>query len=247
MEVGYVILKTHDVAHFPSKEQCLFESYADRWLKLKVEASGWPAGPARDPNHPECQIERDAYVSDFARHEGIQLEPDNIKKNPGLRACTKVILNSMWGKFGQRYNLMQHKVFYDPQSFHMFMDSDQHDVRYVSSLDEHWVEVHYKAQGECEDLKVNTNTLVAAFTTCWARLHLYEALERLGKRVLYFDTDSIIGVSRPYEPDKMTETHLGEFTNELDDQQFIREIFSGGPKTYGVSVQDRMQRQRTFA
>ena len=41
-------------------------------------------------------------------------------------------------------NLIQHKVFYDPQPFHMFMDSDQHDVRYVSCLGEHWVEVHYK-------------------------------------------------------------------------------------------------------
>ena len=75
-----------------------------------MEASGWPAGPARDPNHPECQIERDAYVSDFARHEGVQLEPYNIKKNPGLRACTKMMLNSMWGKFGQRDNLMPHSV-----------------------------------------------------------------------------------------------------------------------------------------
>ena len=73
---------------------------------------------------------------------------------------------------------------------------------YVSCLDEHWVEVHYKAQGEYEDLNVNTNTFVAAFTTCWARLHLYEALKRLGKRVLYFDTDSVLYVSRPGEPEE---------------------------------------------
>ena len=177
-------------------------------------------------------------MSDLARHEGIQLEPDNIKKNPGLRACTKMMLNSMWGKFGQRDNLMQRKVFYDSQPFQMFMDSDQHDVRYVSCLDEHWVEVHYKEQAECEDLNVNTNTFVAAFTTCWARLHLYETLERLGKRVLYFDTDSIIGMGRPGEPNEMTGTHLGEFTNELDDQQFIRDFCSGGPKNYGYLCSD---------
>ncbi|XP_068707788.1 uncharacterized protein [Montipora foliosa] len=147
----------------------------------------------------------------------VQLEPENIKKNPGLLACTKMMLNSMWGKFGQRDNLMQHKVFYDPQPFHMFMDLDQHDVRYVSCLDEHLVEVYYKVQGECEDLNVNTNTFVAALTTCWARLHLYEALERLAKRVLYFDTDSVLYVSRPGEPQEMTGTHLCEFTNELDE------------------------------
>ena len=111
-------------------------------------------------------------------------------------------------------------------------------MRYVSCLDEHWVEVHYKAQAECKDLNVNTNTFVAAFTTCWARLHLYEALERLGKRVLYFDTDSVLYVSRTGEPDEMTGTHLGEFTNELDDQQFIREFCSGGPKNYWYLCND---------
>ena len=36
VEVGYVILKTHEVAHFTSKKQSLFESYVDHWLKLKV-------------------------------------------------------------------------------------------------------------------------------------------------------------------------------------------------------------------
>ena len=46
-------------------------------------------------------------------------------------------------------------------------------------------------------------------------------LERLDKRVLYFDTDSIIGVSRPGEADGMTGTRLGEFTTELGNQQFI--------------------------
>ena len=31
------------------------------------------------------------------------------------------------------------------------------------------------------------NIFIARFTTCWARLHLYEALELLGERFLYFD------------------------------------------------------------
>ena len=42
-----------------------------------------------------------------------------------------------------------------------------------------------------------TNVFIAAFTTCWARLILYSLLEVLDRRVLYFDTDSVIFVSRP--------------------------------------------------
>lgn len=42
-----------------------------------------------------------------------------------------------------------------------------------------------------------TNIFIAAFTTCWARLKLYDVLHMLDTRVLYFDTDSVIFVSRP--------------------------------------------------
>ena len=70
------------------------------------------------------------------------------------------------------------------------------DIRYVSCLDENWVEVHYRAEDKCEELNVNTNVFIAAFTTCWARLRLYEALELLGKQVLYYDTDSVLYVHR---------------------------------------------------
>ena len=112
------------------------------------------------------------------------------------------------------------------------MDSDQHDVRYVSCR-EHWVEVHYRAREACEDLNVTTNVFIAAFTTCWARLCLYKALERLGKRVLYFDTDPVLDVNRPGVPDETLGTHLGEFSDEFGEGRFIREFCSGGRKNYG--------------
>ena len=60
-----------------------------------------------------------------------------------------------------------------------------------------------------------TNVFIAAFTTCWARLKLYSLLETLGERVLYFDTDSVIFVSRPGDEDPKTGSFLGELTNEL--------------------------------
>ena len=37
-----------------------------------------------------------------------------------------------------------------------------------------------------------SNVIVAAFVTAQARLKLYEILEKLNERVLYFDTNSII-------------------------------------------------------
>ena len=57
----------------------------------------------------------------------------------------------------------------------------------------------------------NTNVFIAAFTTSWARIRLYEALDILGEQVLYYDTDSIIYKYIPNSEDKEIET----FDNRL--------------------------------
>ena len=86
-----------------------------------------------------------------------------------------------------------------------------------------------------------------AFTTGWARLRLYHALELLGDRVLYFDTDSVIFVLRNGESNPLViGDSLGKWTNEIEKQQkvdggpffpcFISEFVSGGPKNYAFKV-----------
>ena len=44
------------------------------------------------------------YVREYEVHEGIQLDPTMIRKNPGRKATAKLMLNSFWGKFGERMN-----------------------------------------------------------------------------------------------------------------------------------------------
>lgn len=46
-------------------------------------------------------------------------------------------------------------------------------------LTEEHVKIHYKHTVEDNPVSPNINILVACFTTCWARLHLYEALDLL--------------------------------------------------------------------
>ena len=46
-----------------------------------------------------------------------------------------------------------------------------------------------------------TNVVVAAFTTAYARLQLYDELDMLGERVLYYDTDSVIYLTQPGQPE----------------------------------------------
>ena len=68
------------------------------------------------------------------------------------------------------------------------------------------------------------------YPECGSRLRLYEALELLGKRALYFDTDSIIYLEEPSQPNPSLGDYRGEFTNELEVDDYIAEFMSGGPK-----------------
>jgi len=78
---------------------------------------------------------------------------------------------------------------------------------------------------------------ISIFVTAYARLKLYEdALEALGRRVIYFDTDSVIYVSpngdHLIHPD--TTGAMGLWTSETSADDWFVEFVSAGPKTYGL-------------
>jgi len=217
VDLGYEVQYIYEVWHFEETCEGLFRDYVNTWLKIKQEASGWPAGV-------DTEAQKQAYIQDYFQHEGIQLEYDKIEKNPGLRTLAKMMLNSMWGKFGQRLNKTRLQEFDDPQAFHRFLDTDSLDVRHVSIMNDQMVEVLYQYQKEDIPISPNLNIFVACFTTCWARLKLYEALEQLGERVLYYDTDSVIYLEEPGQPCPVLGNYLGDFTSELADDDFIVEF-----------------------
>ena len=98
------------------------------------------------------------------------------------------------------------------------------------------VEVYYQHQEEDIPVSPNLNIFVAAFTTCHARLKLYEALEPLGERVLYYDTDSIIYLEeKPGQLKPDLGHYPGDFTSELGTDEYIEEFVSGGPKNYRLT------------
>lgn len=221
--VGYRILKVHEVWHFYQTQQGLFANYVNTWLKIKEEASGWPSGCDTPQQH----------LQNYQQHEHIALDPDRIAHNPGKRALAKLMLNSMWGKFGQRTDQTKHREFTRLQDFHTFLTTEGIDVRYVSPLTDKRVEVHYKDEKDYIEASPNLNIFIACFATCWARLRLYEALELVGDRILYFDTDSVVFIDRPGTPKPTLGNYLGDFKDELSHNDYIVEFSAGGPKNYG--------------
>lgn len=64
----------------------LFAAYINEFLRIKQEADGWPAGADTDEK-------KHAFLVEWIRREGIELRPEKVQKNSGLRALAKLCLN----------------------------------------------------------------------------------------------------------------------------------------------------------
>jgi hypothetical protein len=69
-------------------------------LKLKQESYGYPSWV-------QSEEQKDQYIEDYRRAEGIALHKASISKNSGQRNLAKLKLNSMWGKWAQNQNKTQ--------------------------------------------------------------------------------------------------------------------------------------------
>ena len=142
------------------------------------------------------------------------------------------MLNSFWGKFGQRENLPQVEQCTSPDQLYKLMEEDTLEVQNIRFCTEDVLEVVYTYKEDAIIPNYRRNVFVAAFTTCHARLKLYSYLQTLGEQVLYYDTDSVIYKWSAGLPKVPTGDYLGDLKDELEGD-VIREFVSGGPKNYG--------------
>ena len=136
------------------------------------------------------------------------------------------------GKFAQRSNLTKTERVTEPKVFFDYLVSTKYKVSEAWMVNDDTVEVHYTNTEEFIEPDKKTNIVIAAFTTAYARLKLYDLLDLLQERVLYYDTDSVIYVHEPCKPDPPLGDYLGDLTDELDPGDYITTFISGGPKNY---------------
>ena len=223
---GYKLIRLHEVWHFPKSKTGLFKDYVNTWLQIKQESAGWP-------RWCETREQKQEYVRKYQQKEGIQLQ--NVTKNPGHKQVAKLMLNSFWGKFGERTNKSKVLQVKHPHELYNVLTDSANHVQSLRLCTDELMEVVYKQTPDNDLPSAKTNIFIAAFTTCWARLKLYSYLERLGEQVLYYDTDSVIYRWKSGQCKIETGDYLGDMTDELDGEHIV-EFVSGGAKNYGYQT-----------
>lgn len=241
VSLGYEILKVFEIWQYDMIQYDkvkgtvgLFDCYINAFLKYKQEASGWPL-------ECTCENKKKKYIQDYFEVENIRLDEDKICKNAGLRSVAKICLNCFWGKFGQRPNLQKTKIIRTRTQLLELLFDHTVEVSNVLPATATALYATYVNHKDAVEPSVTSNVVIAAYTTAHARLKLYSYIEKLGKRVLYFDTDSVIYVSKPGDYEPPTGNFLGEMTCELTgpygEGSYIKFFTSAGPKVYAYIVQ----------
>ena len=227
---GYKILKIHEVWHWSENERKtgLFAPYVNKFLKAKQESAGWPSDCVTDQ-------QKEAYIAEYEVHEGIKLDSDKIEVNPGRKAVAKVMLNSFWGKFGEADNKPTTSTIQKVADWEKLINDDTVMVKSVNVYSEEVMEVTTVKKEGAWAPNTRGNIFIALFTTAMARLKLYEALDVLQQRVLYYDTDSVIYKSKHGQDRLPLGKFLGQFTDETGGD-IIEEFGSAGPKSYSYKT-----------
>lgn len=232
----YTITKVHRILHSKHTNE-LFSSYMNTCVGGKTLNSRNPS------DKDEEEIEK------WFRHTNgkINLRGKKFEKNTGMKSLYKLQANSLWGKFGQREMDMysdtrlitytEYLKYLDAervgrlviQSLHLFGEN----FKIIVSGKEASTFLRPRIQNEnrCKSIR---NIFIASMVTANARCRLWKMMDRLGSRVKYHDTDSIIyTVGQDMIPEGNL---LGEWESETTPDEKIIGLIAPGPKTYCLKI-----------
>lgn len=232
LEKGYQIIEIYEVLNWQQKSDKLFKSYVREWLKIKQEASGWPEWISNNEDKSQ-------YVRNYYEHEKIQLDFQNIEKNPALRSIAKLMLNSFWGKFAQRANMKQTTLCRTYDEYWKIITDPNIKVCGEILANDNLLLVNWKYFDEKFCKVGKASIAVAAMVTSYARIKLYEIMDKIESirsgSLLYTDTDSVIFYRKKTDVEIKTSDYLGDLTNEIQNGKMVS-FCSLGPKNYAYEI-----------
>jgi hypothetical protein len=189
LSLGYEILQIIEVWEYPEKSHTLFRSFITPFMYNKIvsKSSGL--------------VDENGQYTDKGRQVAEYLysilnrpvEPHEFSNHPSRRTTAKLIQNAFTGKWGQRDTFHFTRSFTKEDSWHTLQLLHDPNVRIHSAvlLDDDCVTL------ECEPLSSTSlrgiskkNDHIVAHITAYGRTMLHRVEMKLGKKMVYVDTDS---------------------------------------------------------
>ncbi|KAL3070960.1 hypothetical protein niasHT_040116 [Heterodera trifolii] len=229
LRAGYKVTHIYSAYIWPLSSdwsETLFHPYLNKFLKIKFEASGYPANCCEEGiNEEELEQRKQSYINNPWDGNKVLLNPNEIKPNPGLRYVSKLCLNSLWGRFALRNRLTKTEIVDCHAELAKLLNDDKIEISSIDQLTEKFWMVCSKAKDEHVVEHDTSNVVIALWTTAAARIHLLDSLQKVYEpapgvyrkdtRILYMDTDSIFYDYETTLGDPLPSgQQLGELTDE---------------------------------
>jgi DNA polymerase family B len=245
-----VIVKSVTRLHYWGKvSNTLFRKFMLSMYAAKVESSGW-AKILNDEKVDEKQQQE--FIEESARR-GVDINPENIKENPGMRSTTKLGLNSGWGYLCQRAHANEN-LFFDNDSeedqekmIHLLetLETEENPRRMVGLPTAVGKYSRVRTTKKAEDItrrEMNKNIAyhVGGQVPAHGMVLISNAILSLHpSQVVYTDTDSVMFVydsANPLHKMLPTGNYLGDFVDEYPDYNGV-EWCCTGSKSYFIKFE----------
>ena len=236
LSLGYKIDKIYSALQY-RKHTGLMKDYVEFFLKMKIQNN-------KHYTAEECERINKTHT-DLGLN--IHIRSEDTTKNPGMKALSKLCLNSLWGKFGQRVELDSYDHFSEWNKLLAILTNDKVKTKAWHIITDRCVELRYTEDINYDIEPEYGSEITAAFTTANARFRLMSMLLWLDpSQLIYCDTDSVIFRYDPGNPEHKYPKNderdipdnvrfgdaLGEWENEFGEDEWIDEIVVGGAKSY---------------
>ncbi len=232
LEKGYKVIKVHRIDEYKRQPGLWNEFVKDLYIE-KLANSG------DAPPEDEQQKLVDSYEKAFGMGDAVKESFSRWKYDGAMRTVYKTLLNSGWGKHCQRPNMDQHLVYHadtlGPELFEN-VQAGNFEVKNIMMHTNGYATATFTAPGK----RINThNSYIAAgcYVPAYGRLTLLREMDRLGERVLYHDTDSIIYLHDPTKYNIPCSELWGDWDEEKISKKGIDAFVSLGPKSYSIKAQ----------
>lgn len=195
------------------------------------------------PSHTVQEHLVQQYEQHFGMGEAVEQSFPTWGANPAKKQTFKILLNSGWGKHAQRPVMPQTKVL-DADAvddmYALFKNLEHKTIRlqdFAHLGDKTFVK--HSAYGDQVNPNLHHGYLPAAlFVPAYGRLMLWEQLNKLGKRVLMHDTDSIVYIYDPATTNIPEGDVWGQWSVEKFDTKNggIKTFVGLGPKSYALEA-----------
>lgn len=191
MDLGYVILNWFEVWEYPGADDSIFKAFILPFMKTKILCKR-KGLVDNDNQFTEAGAQVRNYLESVSNET---ISADDFKDSPAERTIAKLMMNSFYGKWGQRSVWSETRTFTNEdysKCLNVLQDPNI-NVQYAEVMSNGNLQVvvlEFEKHVAVSRGDASKNDHIAAYVTAYGRMMLNQLLQQLGPLAIYSDTDS---------------------------------------------------------